>query len=156
MLQLSFDTAKSGGGKQIVISSETARKLKEAGLRWEPQIGDWYYHADKWGEILSPQPFLVDPRVLKYGKIGLSDVFAPRLDQLLAEIEKRGYRYILLRYDPEQQEEGQEEQYEITLIKNGNSSLIYTLYEDSIDEVAAQALLWILEREKEGQPDDQA
>lgn len=45
-------------------------------------------------------------------------------------------------------DKGQEEQYEITLIKNGNSSLIYTLYEDSIDEVTAQALMWILEQEK--------
>lgn len=127
-----------------MISLETARKLKEAGLQWEPQMGDFWIKEDK--------PDFI--RVVEYRPSGKYDkplknvVWIPRLDQLLAEIEKRGYRYILLRYDPKQQKEGQEEQYEITLIKNGNSSLIYTLYEDSIDEVTAQALMWILELEK--------
>lgn len=143
MLQLSFDTAKSGGGKQIVISSETARKLKEAGLRWEPQIGDWYYHANKCGEILSPQPFLVDSRVLKYRKIGLSDVFAPRLDQLLAEIEKRGTYWALYHIGPPPAEYGLQ-------LMNYPTGMTKSFWADTPDEAAAQALLWILEREKGG------
>lgn len=128
-----------------MISLETAKKLREAGSQWEPREGDWYYHADKWGKILSPQPFLVDSRVLKHGKIGLSDIFAPRLDQLLIEIEQYGYKW-----DIGNLGSFRDDDVCIGLFNNETRECVMQFFGDTPEETATQALLWILEREKGG------
>jgi len=79
-----------------MISIDKSKQLKELGLQWEPQEGDWY-KPDYW----------YDPVLLKADTIRLTDkenvgrfkrisedektIWLPRLDQLLIEIEKLGY-----------------------------------------------------------------
>jgi len=70
-----------------VISLEMAKKLKEAGLEWEPQRGDWYYFGDD-GELHLLRVAIPKP---------VPEVFysAPRLDRMLADIEKLGYTWLM-------------------------------------------------------------
>lgn len=133
-----------------MLSIETARKLKDAGLEWEPQVGDWFTTSNGDNMLVAFQSVLET----QYTKItnGMDDHFPnsrlltgkemlqedftwlPRLDRLLAEIEKRGYWW-LLRNDY---------CYIATEMDNGHNS-----YADSPAEAAAQALLWILQEGKE-------
>ena len=119
-----------------MISLETARKLKDAGLQWEPQMGDFMYNN---GIIdcldFSDMSFAAGYEDLTHqGDVG----FIPRLDQLLAEIEKQGWTWML--YAP-----NNDGKYGIDVGKG----LIYhsnqTVMADSPEEAAALALLWILE-----------
>lgn len=123
------------------ITLELARKLKEAGLRWEPKRGDWCYLEDAG----LTEPLLVTSYKSK-GWVNDEDdiVWLPRLSQLLAEIEKRGYRWDignlggfgdneekvcigLFGWDTRQYVKGQ-------------------FYADTPEDAAGKALLWILER----------
>jgi hypothetical protein len=126
-----------------VISFETAKALKDAGLVWEPKLGD---------QILNPH----------YGKPEITMcqnlpkimpsyiIWLPRLDQLLAEIVKNnwGYRLSVLWIEDfpagyecllsrrEETEEGEWEEFEHCFDSP-----------ESPEEAAAQALLWILRKE---------
>lgn len=121
-----------------MISLETARKLKDAGLEWRPQRGDWYYSGSN---------IEVNIYVRPNEKVPESIYYAPRLDQLLAEIEKRGYRwdlfitaygwYKLLLATPKKL------YFDIDKFDGGSLP----------DEAAASALLWILE-DKAGEAHD--
>lgn len=112
-----------------MISLELAKKLKEAGLEWEPQRGDWYYFGDD-GElhllrVATPRPV---PEVV---------YFAPRLDQLLAEIEGRGYGWKLEKFHA----------YNLRRMQIYKINDLLGCFEaDSPEEAAAEALLWIYER----------
>jgi len=127
-----------------MISFETAKALKEAGLQWKPQIGDWFY---------------TNHRRYVHMVIDLSElqvqedyVFDPRLDQMLKDIEGQGFRYIL---EPTGKKD--EVQYCLTLlewddnvaeISFGNGwHLSANFCATSPEEATAQALLWILRRE---------
>lgn len=72
-----------------MISLEIAKKLKKAGLQWEPKYGDFYYDIN------------LNRDLVNGGMVGATKImsgcyiYAPRLDQLLAEIEERGYAYEL-------------------------------------------------------------
>lgn len=111
-----------------MISLELARKLKEAGLEWEPQRGDWYYFGDD-GElhllrVATPRPV---PEVV---------YFAPRLDQLLAEIRELGYKWFV---------ETDTERYFIRVIEIKKPNNFHVIFSDSPTDAAASALLWIYE-----------
>ncbi len=67
-----------------MLSLSKAQDMKKAGLRWTPQPGDLYSPADVPGEV-----FVCDGNVIP----SPDDVWFPRLDQLLAEIEKRGWSW---------------------------------------------------------------
>ena len=82
-----------------MISLETAKTLKKAGLEWEPN-------------------------------------FAPRLEQLLAEIEKRGYLWELSIDDVDKPP------YALYLTTPTRNKKWFTA--ESAEEATAQALLWIL------------
>ena len=124
-----------------MISLELSKKLKEAGLEWEPQIGDMFYwqNGKDWGidaltsedvnDRLDETKDFIEERVW---------IFAPRLDQLLAEIEKRGYKWFL---------ETDRETYFIRIIKPGDTKepVSFKAYAKSLVDAAASALLWILE-----------
>jgi hypothetical protein len=123
-----------------MISLETAKALKDAGLVWEPKLGD---------QILNPH----------YGKPEITMcqnlpkimpsyiIWLPRLDQLLAEIGRRGYRYIL---DSNPDDETNKFlSPTIELLEKDNTCkfkwwIVFAECADSPDEAAAQALLWIL------------
>lgn len=119
------------------ISLETARKLKEAGLKWEPQEGDAYITEDTiFGyEIYKGEAIDKDKCAQR-----------PRLDQMLAEIEKLGYEWEL----------------GILTLNDGRTYMIDVALEELIkteseewksfvanspEEATAQVLLWILEQE---------
>lgn len=76
-----------------MITLDTARKLKEAGLVWEPKTGDMYAmylpidkrYSEKTEAFCGCCGCYQDYR----------DLWLPRLDQILAEIEGRGYQWIL-------------------------------------------------------------
>lgn len=120
-----------------MISLETAKSLKEAGMAWEPKFGDLF----RWGG----ENQLVDKfdyrraRILSKREPGA--VWFPRLDQLLAEIENRGYGYSLFfkagrtGIPP----------YEMHIWAEGFPQEVFLATD--CDKAVAKALLWIL---KEG------
>ena len=136
-----------------MISLEKAKKLKEAGLGWEPQIGDMFYwqNSKDWG---------IDALTSEDANDNLDEIrgyidegfwiFAPRLDQLLAEIEKRGYSWEMRTVIDESQSvrfNAKNIAYWIHVWKTGHIE-----WEDgfkraftSPSNAAASALLWIYE-----------
>ena len=136
-----------------MISLELARKLKEAGLEWEPQMYDFFTMiilekpiiacvTDKW--TLDS----VRKEVLEFK--GERRLFLPRLDQLLAEIEKWGYSWEMRTVIDESQSvrfNAKNIAYWIHVWKTGHIE-----WEDgfkrtftSPSNAAAEALLWIYE-----------
>lgn len=129
----------------VLISLTLAEKLKNTGLRWEQKPLDQFY-----------RPILGGGHIVSYRLLHLFDAidsntieipkeatWLPRLDQLLAEIEQRGYSYNV--YDNYPISE-----YRIRLYDRETDR-----YHDRIwkagtpQDAAAKALLWILEEEKE-------
>jgi hypothetical protein len=123
-----------------MLSLETAKSLKEAGLKWEPKMGDLFV-AD-YDNGLGPTPVDV-VKTNNFGEPGPEHIWLPRLDQLLAEIEKHhigGYTH------------GRDLRGYFTIVTVVNTrgyglSRYEARHNDSPEEAAAQALLWIL---KEG------
>lgn len=118
-----------------VISLETARKLKDAGLKWKPEPKDdfAYYNGQKTSWLHEYYPAVCDyPERF---------IWLPSLKQLLTEIEKRGYGYRLC---PDS----------IALYKKAMDGALIDVYPTRSmnlipmknTEAAAQALLWILEQ----------
>ena len=136
-----------------MISLEMAKKLKAAGLEWEPQIGDmFYWHNGKDWEIDALTSEDVNDNldeIRDYIDEG-AWIFAPRLDQLLAEIEKRGYSWEMRTVIDESQSvrfNAKNIAYWIHVWKTGHIE-----WEDgfkraftSTSYAAASALLWIYE-----------
>jgi hypothetical protein len=130
-----------------MIKLETARKLKEAGLSWEPKVGDLFYwesNNDGW----KIDAFTIDDIEdnLEEVKDCLENeewLPCPRLDQLLGEIEARGYWWELYK-NPMQFPTGS---YDIQISQGIDFKYHTPLATDSPEEAAAQALLWILEQE---------
>jgi len=137
-----------------MLSLETAKRLKDAGLKWEPQYGDImtsmydgfkdnsyvldeYLVIDK--EFIEDYPALKPDELKEFRKWA---IFLPRLDQLLDEIEGRGYVWKL-----RSRADGK---YFVALFgKNDENYLVqrYWAEADSPEEAAAAALIWILEQE---------
>lgn len=157
-----------------MISLETAKALKKAGLPWEPKMGDWYY----FGDSAENQSLFINP---SEKEVPEGIYFAPRLDQLLAEIEKRGYDIDLMHFainknnndqidDPvwscevnkflgfKQVDNGEPKliihnkdgsNQEVNVNKHFKEHRLTNCFDaDSPDEAAAQALLWILKEGK--------
>ena len=109
-----------------MISFEIAKKLKAAGLKWEPKHGDCYAETNGlidlyWSmTVKSPE----DTRL---------QIWLPRLDQLLSEIENRGYGWDLRAIACDE--------YRCDLL---NSHYMFSAM--SPEKAAADALLWILEQ----------
>ena len=123
-----------------MISLKLSRELQDAGLKWEPSKGDWFYweNRGKWNLDVLPArdidtEFLDDVEV--YGH-----VFCPRLDQLLQEIEARGWGWSLFRDDVGHI------QYHIN-IYNSAGEQHELIWGATPEEAAAQALLWILKEQ---------
>lgn len=122
-----------------MISLEMARKLKEAGLEWEPQKGDLVYHdeAEESFNITAGdmEDFVQASRIDKEYAYSIA-IFLPRLDQLLAEIEKRGYKWFA---------ETDTERYFIRVVEIKKPNNFHVIFSDSPANAAAEALLWIYE-----------
>jgi len=139
-----------------VISLEKAKKLKEAGLEWEPKQGDFYWFVTPDESRIG---FVQNNRGAEgfkahvdrcRGIVWCTYVFAPRLDQLLAEIEKWGYSWEMRTVIDESQSvrfNAKNIAYWIHVWKTGHIE-----WEDgfkraftSPSNAAASALLWIYE-----------
>jgi hypothetical protein len=132
-----------------MISLELAKKLKDAGLKWEPKEGDWYIifgDEEQFLEVCGTELHRTDrciDSVKRLYRIAPGELcFIPSLSQLLAEIEKRGYEWDL-EFDI-----GGCHKYSCTISSDTHYEFMPA---DTPEETAAQALLWILER---GQGDD--
>jgi len=126
-----------------MISLELAKKLKNAGLRWVPKRGDWCYFEDV-GLI---QPLLVTSYKAKHWLNDEDDIiWLPRLDQLLAEIEKRGYYPHIAKMPT-----GECISSPYRVDENGYYYEVVAAERkaDTPEDAAGQALLWILERERQ-------
>ena len=79
-----------------MISLEMARRLKEAGLEWKPQIGDmFYWHNGKDWEIDALTSEDVNDN-LDETRDFIDEgawLLAPDLEQLLAKIRELGYKW---------------------------------------------------------------
>lgn len=138
-----------------MLSLETARKLKETGLRWEPQIGDWFYylypyHSNYTLRIFTAHTCTITQKEFEklLNDIKENGIWCPRLEQLLAEITKRLPKEAIIGLEyPNWQEE---KKWEIVGIGMDSKfpSHEHIFADDTPDEAAAQALLWILKVEK--------
>ena len=148
-----------------MISFETARKLKEAGLYKLLCIGDWIYFDKEEVERVEkihgynhspelwqkPTPLDLDdvermdePEDEHDLKLSLA-IFAPRLDQLLSEIEKQSgrYKYELTGSRVYPLSNNLKPKYRITI----QTDRVLPFFADSPEEATAEALIWILEQE---------
>jgi len=118
-----------------MISLEMARKLKDAGLKWEPEMGDVYYGR---GTL-----FDWDFALLKEEQKTKGIVWAPRLHQILAEIVAQGYGYNL-------SSPFRDGKYDCMVWEDGcGPRKIITA--NTPEQAAAEALLWILQRERDAE-----
>ena len=136
-----------------MISQELAEKLKDAGLLWEPKEGDEYSHLGNSPEVfvkaligykskIATEHLKIYDEEFPNGRLTTlkemlleKSTWLPRLDQLLAEIEKRGWKW------------------DLYPLKNkycclATQTTAFPIYEeeDSPEEAAGQALLWMLMR----------
>lgn len=112
-----------------MISLEMARKLKEAGLEWEPKKGDWYWvFGTNSIDLITIDRNDIVPK---------SIIFLPSLDQLLAEIEKCAYEWCL---------EQARDKYRLSLWFD--QACVYEFRADTPEDAAAEALLWILSQKE--------
>ena len=136
-----------------MISLELSKKLKAARLVWEPQIGDmFYWHNGKDWEIDALTSEDVNDRLEETNDFIDKGAWllAPRLDQLLAEIEKWGYSWEMRTVIDESQSvrfNAKNIAYWIHVWKTGHIE-----WEDGFKRAftspanaAAEALLWIYE-----------
>lgn len=113
-----------------MISIELSKKLKVAGLKWEPKKGDWFIDLD----------FPENTNLNREDNPCLSrEYFAwlPSLSDLLAEIERRGYGWLM------ENKFG----YAFMVIGKGLADSNRFIRNKSPDDGAGQALLWIMEQE---------
>ena len=132
----------------MMLSLSKARELRSAGLKWESKEGDWYGLIDcATGEAEGPY-FAGEKRFGYFCNV--IPVWVPRLDQLLAEIEARGYTELSLS-TINKSKKG----YVFELLGQGLlpskvvGSYYYAQYPtfkaDTPEDTAADALLWILQ-----------
>lgn len=128
-----------------MISQELAEKLKNAGLVWEPKEGDLFAH------IYNSTIYHFSPGAFTFAIEMYPDeyIWLPRLDQLLAEIERLGYEWATKKKNLNIQLivpswEGEVYACEVWK-KDGDYFKEYI--ENTPEEAAGQALLWILKQE---------
>lgn len=121
-----------------MVSLELAQKLKESGLVWEPQEGDCLsilYNRGLPSEYRK-LVYLNEDDVIDYAETN-GEVRLPSLDQLLAEIDERGYFYTLSNVRVKSASLYKRDE-------NGYFRLIDEFRADSLEDATAIALLWIL------------
>ena len=110
--------------------------MKEAGLKWEPKLGDIFvgYFNNELGT--SSTDIVLSNN---FGKPGPEHIWFPHLDQLLTEIERRGYGWKLEKFHA----------YNLRRMEIYKVNDLLGCFEDnSPEEAAAQSLLWILQKEE--------
>jgi hypothetical protein len=122
-----------------MIKLETAKRLKELGLRWEPKLnGDWF---DWRGNVRIYDCFY--GMIVADGSEREFCTWLPRLDQLLDAIEGKGYwweaRHTKVINGVRR--------YATIISKKHDISILDKLFEaDTPEDAAALALIWIKEQ----------
>lgn len=131
-----------------MITLELAQKLKDAGLKWEPHREDKYTFepvlvpkGTKNPEMIEIQSdrYVLDNAcaVGRYTRFTpANSIWLPSLEQLLEEIEKRGWKNNCMLSSRDKEE------YQCTISQKGHDSLKF--YGATQEEAAGYALLWIL------------
>lgn len=128
-----------------MISIDKTRQLKELGLVWNPQCGDWY-KIDYW-----PTPILLTIDISRLDDKEIecvienvkNNTWLPRLDQMLDEIKKYNWTYAL--YSENKIEIEIETRIEYVSIIDRHRNFKGNI----IENVIADALIYILGKEKE-------
>ena len=127
-----------------MVSLELAKKLKDAGLEWEPKKFD-LYTAEFTNGSSGIFSVLYDGQNLE-SVTGTEFIWLPSLSQLLAEIEGRGYWWDV---SHGLVDDGVNK-YRLTTSKKHNTSIPLMIFNsETPEDAAASVLLWILEREKD-------
>lgn len=120
----------------MMILLELAGELKKAGLRHKPGDADEYWVAEV-------EEVMVVTGIFKPED---EDVWMPRLDQLLAEVEQRGYKWAASAYV--------DGYYHFQLAKfvTDDNGYVYgedmprrSFFDKTFEDAVAKALLWILQ-----------
>lgn len=113
-----------------------SKKLKDAGLAWEPALGDLFYYqvGDHWEKDV-----LAEHDIKEATHQIIADwIFVPRLDQLIIYMEERGYRV--------------ESKQDACYIFHPNKPHICPWWQkfpaENRTNAAGEALLWILQQEQ--------
>ncbi|HBX22647.1 MAG TPA: hypothetical protein DEF34_03265 [Desulfotomaculum sp.] len=117
-----------------MLSLKLAQKLKAAGLEWEPKKGDWLLIYTDGEKRYLKEPVLYDNGACLPWE---EDCWLPRLDQLFAEIEARGYA-VEVHFTVNR----------VWVLKKGINDIPRVFDSDTAEDAAARALLWILEQKK--------
>ena len=119
-----------------MFSLEMAKVLKDAGLEWEPKTGDLVAYDNG---LRVTKPMLIEEN--DFEKLNPDSIWLPHLEQLLTEIDKRGYSWELSLDDVDVPP------YAICLVMPTRNRKWFTA--DTPKETVAQALLWVLEKERQ-------
>ncbi|MGB9660684.1 MAG: hypothetical protein ACPL5F_01535 [Moorellaceae bacterium] len=123
------------------VSLEMAKKLKEAGLQWEPTEGDVFVALGDQNDVLAYT--ITPPRVIYMDKE--RNLWLPTLSDLLEWLEGRGY-YV----DMYAEKWGSKRIYGCELGRPDSIMdavcLVAEFTGDSYEDVAAKAVLWVLEQ----------
>jgi len=128
----------------ISLDMDMAIRLKEAGLTYDNDYGHFFWDLELNTVVYLVPAYLVEGGMKRY-------VFAPRLDQLLGEIEQRGWLPKLSWVSCHDRV--------ITCyscsIETMDDAPDNGLFYGTMEEAAAQALLWIMTREcKQPEPEE--
>lgn len=122
-----------------MISLELAKQSKDAGLKWEPKFGDIYYDTEENDKAVITR--------VGNGIVFGNPIWLPSLSDILTEMEKRGYIVDLehivassTHYVCQLWEQLKSSAWNPTFNSVGNTR----------EEATGKALLWVLEKEKEG------
>jgi len=129
-----------------MISIDKAKQLKSLGLQWNPKHGDWH-KADYW-----PTPILLTIDALRLNDKEIKcvieniknrddEVWLPSLEQMLDMIKKYNWTYAL--YSENEIEIETRMEYISIIDRHRNFE------GEIIEDIVADALIYILEREKE-------
>jgi hypothetical protein len=130
-----------------VISLSTAKKLRDAGLRWEPKEGDYCYYDEKLdllaGENLASTVKLHNLITKNPEYQDMGPIWVPSLDQLLGEIEARGFRWDVSKYSREHLASDKDRSGAYGCQVESSTDVI-EFTADTPEEAAGRALLWVL------------
>ncbi len=138
-----------------MISLETAKALRDAGLLWEPKKGDWFQFGERKNVVYhGPVSVGNNPETATYyddvcpaiarNRRDLC-VWLPRLDQLLGEIEERNFWAGVF---PDRPGLWECVLYKMHVILNELTEVFpgAEFKAPTPEEAAGRALLWVLER----------
>jgi len=129
-----------------MISYDKAKQLKELGLKWNPKCGDWY-KVEHWpiAILLTGDTMRLFNEEIKdiFERISKNDnnVWLPSLKQLLDKIKEYNWTYALYSENEIEIETRIEHVPIIDRHRNFEGKII--------EDIIADALIYILEREKE-------